>query len=160
MKKILAIVVILVLSQTVFSQIRTKRVVGKMKGVVELGSSGFNSFIITVDSNKNWQLEKAEYGESGVLEGLATLRYIEDGLKKFIQMMLDYGVSREDIHFVVSSDAVMEGSVYEMVQELELKGYRARIVYVVKLLRKRCPWLLPKAPTDPARPVLQDRPLS
>ncbi|HEY9702052.1 MAG TPA: hypothetical protein V6C58_06380, partial [Allocoleopsis sp.] len=35
---------------------------GKLKGVVELGASGFNSFIINIDAQKDWKLEKAEYG--------------------------------------------------------------------------------------------------
>src|SRR5689334_1026001 len=37
---------------------------GKLKGVVEMGASGFNSFIVKIDPQKNWQLEKAEFGNS------------------------------------------------------------------------------------------------
>jgi hypothetical protein len=33
-------------------------------GVVELGASGFNSFIIKVDKEKRWNLEKSEFGNS------------------------------------------------------------------------------------------------
>jgi hypothetical protein len=37
---------------------------GKLRGVVELGASGFNSFIIKVDKEKRWNLEKSEFGNS------------------------------------------------------------------------------------------------
>ena len=41
---------------------------GKLKGVVELGASGFNSFIIKVDKQKRWSLEKSEFGKT--MDGL------------------------------------------------------------------------------------------
>ncbi len=78
---------------------------GKLKGVVELGATGFNSFIIRVDSRKNWKLEKAEYGASLVYEKLATDDDIRQGLKRYIADMLAFGVGGGDIHFVISSGA-------------------------------------------------------
>jgi hypothetical protein len=78
---------------------------GKLKGVVELGASGFNSFIIKVDNQKRWSLEKAEFGNSLVTENMATDEDVRIGLKKYIGTMLDYGVSPREIHFVVSSGA-------------------------------------------------------
>ena len=35
---------------------------GKLKGVVDMGATGFNSFIITVDAQDRWKLEKADFG--------------------------------------------------------------------------------------------------
>jgi hypothetical protein len=78
---------------------------GKLKGVVELGATGFNSFIIRVDGRKNWKLEKAEYGASLVYEKLATDDDIRQGLKRYIADMLAFGVGGGDIHFVISSGA-------------------------------------------------------
>ncbi len=78
---------------------------GKLKGVVELGAAGFNSFIVEVDRSKNWQLKKADYGNSLVIDGLASGQDITTGLKAYIAQILDYGVSGKDIHFVVSSGA-------------------------------------------------------
>ncbi len=78
---------------------------GKLKGVVELGSTGFNSFIIKVDAQKNWKLEKAEYGASLVYENLATDDDIAKGLKSYIADMVGYGVGPKNIHFVISSGA-------------------------------------------------------
>jgi hypothetical protein len=83
----------------------TEPVNGKLKGVVEMGATGFNSFIISVDAQKNWKLEKAEYGASLVYENLATDSDIKSGLKNYIADMLAYGVSSKDIHFVISSGA-------------------------------------------------------
>lgn len=78
---------------------------GKLKGVVELGASGFNSFIVRIDANKNWKLEKAEFGSSLVYENMATDDDVRNGLKNYIRGMLDFGVGGKDIHFVVSSGA-------------------------------------------------------
>ncbi|MEZ4921084.1 MAG: hypothetical protein R2792_18435 [Saprospiraceae bacterium] len=78
---------------------------GKLKGVVELGATGFNSFIIRVDSRKNWKLERAEFGASLVYENIATDEDIKAGLKTYIADMIAYGVGPKDIHFVVSSGA-------------------------------------------------------
>ncbi|MCK6695831.1 MAG: hypothetical protein L6Q97_27460, partial [Thermoanaerobaculia bacterium] len=37
---------------------------GKLKGVAELGATGFNYFIVRIDARKNWKLEKAEFNVS------------------------------------------------------------------------------------------------
>lgn len=78
---------------------------GKLKGVVELGATGFNSFVISVDKQKNWKLEKADYGASLVYEKLTSDQDVKDGLKRYIADMLAFGVSPRDIHFVISSGA-------------------------------------------------------
>jgi hypothetical protein len=96
---------------------------GKLKGVVELGASGFNSFIITVDKQKNWKLEKSEFGNSLVTENMATDEDIRVGLKKYIGGMLDYGVGSKDIHFVVSSGAAKAEVTQKITRVLKSIGY-------------------------------------
>ncbi|GAB3270116.1 hypothetical protein GCM10027347_40590 [Larkinella harenae] len=96
---------------------------GKLKGVVELGASGFNSFIITVDARKNWKLEKSEFGNSLVLENMATDQDIREGLKKYIAQMLNYGVAGRDIHFVVSSGAVKAENTQKIIRALKSLNY-------------------------------------
>lgn len=96
---------------------------GKLKGVVELGASGFNSFVIRVDNAKNWQLDKAEYGVSLVYENMATEDDVRIGLKQYISKMLDRGVSPKDIHFVVSSGAAKSEAVGKIKAGLKSMGY-------------------------------------
>ncbi|GAB4492885.1 MAG: hypothetical protein OHK0019_15650 [Saprospiraceae bacterium] len=96
---------------------------GKLKGVVELGATGFNSFIIKVDNQKNWKLEKAEFGVSLVKENLATDEDIKSGLKRFIADMVSYGVGAKDIHFVVSSGAAKEAVTQKISAALKGMGY-------------------------------------
>ncbi|MFC5407891.1 hypothetical protein ACFPMF_01125 [Larkinella bovis] len=96
---------------------------GKLKGVVELGASGFNSFIINVDPRKNWKLEKAEFGNSLVLENMATDQDIREGLKKYIAQMLNFGVAGRDIHFVVSSGAVKAENTQKIIKALKSLNY-------------------------------------
>lgn len=96
---------------------------GVTKGVVELGASGFNSFIITIDDEKNWNLEKAEFGASDVYEGGTSESKIKRGLQNYIKKMLDQGVSGKDIHFVVSSSAAREDEVQTVTKVLKSIGY-------------------------------------
>lgn len=96
---------------------------GKLKGVVELGASGFNSFIVRIDNQKHWSLEKAEFGASLVHENMATTADIRDGLKNYIANMLNYGVAGKDIHFVTSSGAAKEESVSKISAGLKTLGY-------------------------------------
>ena len=96
---------------------------GMLKGVVELGAAGFNSFIIRIDRNKNWKLEKAEWGNSLVYDGLATGEDVRDGLKKYIAGMLDYGVPGKEIHFMVSSGARTVETTQTIIDALEKMKY-------------------------------------
>ena len=96
---------------------------GLLKGVVELGASGFNSFIVRIDGQHNWKLEKAEFGNSLVMENLATPYDISRGLKSYIGQMLDFGVAGRNIHFVVSSGAALSAGTAQIVSALKGFGY-------------------------------------
>jgi len=96
---------------------------GTIKGVVELGASGFNSFIVNIDNAKNWKLEKAEYGNSLVYDGLSSGKDVRTGLKEYIAKMLDYGVRGRDIHFVVSSGAQKVATTQKIINGLKDLGY-------------------------------------
>jgi hypothetical protein len=96
---------------------------GKLKGVVELGATGFNSFIIRIDNQKNWKLEKAEFGASLVYENLASEEDIRKGLKTYIADMLGYGVGSKDIHFVVSSGAKKAEATAKITAALKTLNY-------------------------------------
>jgi hypothetical protein len=96
---------------------------GKLRGVVELGASGFNSFVIKVDKEKRWSLEKSEFGNSLVTENMATDEDVRIGLKKYIGTMLDYGVGSKDIHFVVSSGAAKAEVTTKITRVLKSLGY-------------------------------------
>lgn len=101
---------------------------GKLKGVVELGASGFNMFIIRIDEKKNWKMEKSEFGNSLVMENMATEEDVRNGLKTYIGKMLDFGVAGRDIHFVVSSGASMAEVTRRIVKSLEALKYRVNTV--------------------------------
>ncbi len=109
--------------KSTFSYTPPGPVAGKLKGVVELGASGFNSFIIRIDADKNWKQEKAEFGNSLVMENMASDDDIRAGLKKYIAGMLDYGVNGRDIHFVVSSGAVKAEGTQKIINVLKTLKY-------------------------------------
>ncbi|UOQ55029.1 hypothetical protein [Hymenobacter cellulosivorans] len=96
---------------------------GKLKGVVELGASGFNSFIVRIDKSRNWKLEKAEFGNSLVMENMSSDDDVRKGLKAYIGQMLDYGVSGRDIHFVVSSGAIKASGTAKIIKALKDLNY-------------------------------------
>jgi hypothetical protein len=101
---------------------------GKLKGVVELGATGFNSFIINVDKQKNWKLEKADFGASLVYEKLTSDQDVKDGLKRYIADMLAFGVSPRDIHFVISSGAQKVDITKKITEFLKNMGYVVNLV--------------------------------
>jgi hypothetical protein len=98
---------------------------GTKKGIVELGATGFNWFIVNLDKEKNWHLEKAKFGESGVLEGKSTEADVTNRLKEFIRGILDAGggVKGSNIYFVVSSGAKDEESLKPSLSALKKLGY-------------------------------------
>lgn len=101
----------------------TAPVDGKLKGVVELGASGFNMFIVRIDNKHNWKTEQVEYGNSLVMENMATESDIRTGLKAYIGKMLDFGVDGRDIHFVVSSGALLAQVTGRIIKALNSLHY-------------------------------------
>lgn len=108
---------------TAFNYTPAPPVNGKLKGVVELGATGFNSFIIRVDAQKNWKLENSEFGASLVHENMATDEDVRQGLKRYIAKMLDFGVHGKDIHFVVSSGAAKADVTQKITRVLRTMNY-------------------------------------
>ncbi len=106
-----------------FDYTSPKPVGGKLKGVVELGASGFNSFIVDIDRAKNWELKKAEWGNSMVYDNMASADDIRAGLKRYITNILDYGVDGKNVHFVVSSGAQKVSSTQKIITQLKKMGY-------------------------------------
>ena len=98
------------------------------KGVVEVGASGFNSFVVDIDAQKRWAIVSKDFGESLVYEGLATTADIRSGLKKYLAGMFDHGVQNKNMHFVISSGAQKEPKTAGIVSELKKMGYVVNLV--------------------------------
>lgn len=96
---------------------------GTLRGVVEVGATGFNSFVINMDAQKRWEIVSKDFGESLAYEGLATTEDIRAGLKKYLSSMFDKGVSGTNMHFVVSSGAQKEPKTAIISNELQKMGY-------------------------------------
>jgi len=101
---------------------------GKLKGIVELGATGFNYFIAKIDAQKNWKLEKAIFGVSLVKEGLTTDEDVKATLKNYIAEILSFGVGARDIHFMVSSGAQKEAIIPKINAALKSMGYVVNVV--------------------------------
>ena len=106
-----------------FNYTPEKPVNGTLRGVVELGATGFNSFVINMDNQKRWEIVSKDFGESLAYEGLATTEDIRAGLKKYIAGMFDKGVAKNNIHFVISSGAQKEPKTTIISNELKKMGY-------------------------------------
>jgi hypothetical protein len=96
---------------------------GKLRGVVELGATGFNSFVVNMDNQNRWEILSKDFGESLAYEGLATTEDIRAGLKKYINGMFEKGVAKTDMHFVISSGAQKEPKTKIISDELKKMGY-------------------------------------
>lgn len=105
-----------------------KPVNGTMRGVVEVGAAGFNSFVINMDQEKRWEIVSKDFGESLAYEGLATTEDIRAGLKKYLSGMFDKGVNKKNMHFVISSGAQKEPKTTIIANELKKMGYVVNLV--------------------------------
>lgn len=106
-----------------FNYVSEKPVNGILRGVVEVGASGFNSFVINMDKEKHWEIVSKDFGESLAYEGLATTDDIRAGLKKYLAGMFEKGVNKTNMHFVISSGAQKVPKTQEIVNELKKIGY-------------------------------------
>jgi hypothetical protein len=101
---------------------------GEMRGVVEVGATGFNSFVINMDAQNRWKIVSKDFGESLAYEGLATTDDIRIGLKKYLSAMFDKGVNKRNMHFVISSGAQKEPKTTTISNELKKMGYVVNLV--------------------------------
>ncbi|MDQ2752116.1 MAG: hypothetical protein M3R72_03740 [Bacteroidota bacterium] len=101
---------------------------GTLKGVVEVGASGFNSFVINMDKEKRWKIVSKDFGESLAYEGMATTDDIRIGLKKYLASMFEKGVASKNMHFVISSGAQKEPKTLTISNELKKMGYVVNLV--------------------------------
>jgi len=132
--------------QEPFNYVQPKPVNGVLKGVIELGATGFNYFVINVDKQKNWELVKVEYGNSLVLEHMANPSDIRMGLKNYINQMIEAsGVPGKNIHFVVSSGADREPQVVKIIAQLRQMKY---VVNTVTAAQEGAYGLLATMPKD------------
>lgn len=102
---------------------RQRPVDGKTYGVIEVGASGFNSFVIKADKNDNWELVSKEFGESLAYEGFATTDDVKLGLKKYLATMFEKGVAGRNAHFVISSGALKNPKTELIAKAIEQMGY-------------------------------------
>ena len=68
---------------------------GTKMGVIEVGASGFNAFVVNIDKDKNWELVSKTFGESLAIEGFATTQDVYDGMKKYLAKIFEQGVAVE-----------------------------------------------------------------
>jgi hypothetical protein len=113
---------------SLFSYLPEKPVDGKLKGVVEVGASGFNSFVVSIDQQKRWEVMAQDFGQSLVYEGLATTADISNGLNKYIAMMADKGVDRKNMYFLISSGAQKDPKTKPIAAELKKMGFDVILV--------------------------------
>lgn len=125
-----------------------KPVDGTLKGVVEVGASGFNSFVINVDKDKNWEIKSKDFGQSFVYEGLASTDDIRLGLKKYIAAMGEKGVKSNNVHFVISSGAQKIEKTKVIADELKKMGYVVNLVTAEQEGKLALRSVLPKAYYD------------
>lgn len=96
---------------------------GVYKGVIEVGASGFNSFVINMDGEKNWELVSKEFGESLAYEGFASVEDVKIGLKKYLSSIFSKGVNGRNVHFVMSSGALKNPKTELIAKGIEANGY-------------------------------------
>lgn len=104
---------------------------GTLYGVIELGASTFNSFVVRMDDKKHWQLAlPPELGSSLIADHMASEEDIKNGLKNYIQKIANAGVSGKNTHFVVSSSAKEDETVQKIMASIRDMGFFVNTVTV------------------------------
>ncbi|CAM3839187.1 hypothetical protein MUGA111182_12585 [Mucilaginibacter galii] len=101
---------------------------GILRGVVEVGATGFNSFVINMDKEKRWEIVSKDFGESLAYEDLANTDDIRTGLKKYLASMFEKGVNKKNMHFVISSGAQKAPKTAQVAAELKKMGFVVNLV--------------------------------
>lgn len=96
---------------------------GTYKGVIEVGASGFNAFVVNMDKNKNWEMVSKQFGESLAYEGFANTEDVYAQMKKYISVITEKGVAGRNVHFVISSGALKNPKMGLIAQTIMLKGF-------------------------------------
>lgn len=92
-------------------------------GVIEVGASGFNSFVVDIDKNQNWALVDKQFGESLAYEGFATTSDVKQGLKKYLSSIFTKGVAGRNVHFIISSGALKHPKTDLIAKTISQDGY-------------------------------------
>jgi len=121
---------------------------GTKYGVIEVGASGFNSFVVNVDKNDNWELVSKEFGESLAYEGFITVQDVQTGLKKYLSKMFEKGVAGRNAHFVMSSGALKNDKTKLIAKAIEDMGYVVNRVTAEQEGKYALKALLPKSYKD------------
>jgi hypothetical protein len=126
--------------------IQTERPInGKKLGVIEVGASGFNSFVVEVDKQDNWELISKEFGESLAYEGFITTLDVQTGIKKYLAKMFERGVAGRNAHFVMSSGALKNKKTELIAKAIEDMGYVVNRVTADQEAKYALKALLPKS---------------
>lgn len=96
---------------------------GRLKAIVELGSDGFNYFIVEIDGKKDWELVKPVYNASLSKENILKESGLVMGLRNFIREIVNFGVESADVHFAVSSGAQKNENIVRYIEGLKELGY-------------------------------------
>lgn len=96
---------------------------GTYKGVIEVGASGFNAFVVNIDQDKNWELVSKDFGASLAYEGFATVDDVYPQMLKYISIITDKGVAGRNVHFVISSGALKNPKIELIAQAIQKKGF-------------------------------------
>jgi hypothetical protein len=95
---------------------------GKLKGIVEVGASGFNAFTVRIDSQGRYAVKDKKFGASLAIEGNTSLEEVKLQLRNYLAAMSN-DVGGKDLHFVISSGALMEPKVQKIALGLRNLGY-------------------------------------
>lgn len=100
-----------------------KPIGGTLYGVIEVGASGFNSFVINADKEDNYEVLYKEFGESLAYEGFMTESDVVSGLKKYLSTIFEKGVAGRNVHFVMSSGALKNPKTKLIAGSIRKMGY-------------------------------------
>lgn len=98
-------------------------IAGIKKGVIEVGASGFNRFVVSMDKNKNWEMIDKQFDKSKMFEGFNNLDDVMKKLDIYLDEIFRLGVSGSNVHFVMSSGALKNPKTEDIAKGIAKKGF-------------------------------------
>lgn len=95
----------------------------QLRAAVQITDGSMNAYIASIDRSNRWALNKADIGNTEVFGHLANAEDLKKSLKAYINSLIEFGVAKTDIHFIVRDSDARKQQIPQITSMVETLGY-------------------------------------
>lgn len=95
---------------------------GSLLGIIEIGYEGFKYYIVNIDKQDRWSLERSVYERSHLEDPNFSFERMLASINRYKLDMIEFGVRETDINLVASASAMRHERVAEMASYLSARN--------------------------------------